>query len=168
MKIITILSILYILSFTYPTISSAQTNKWTVITSAQDTLRSCIVVKLEGDVVNLFCGSSVVQISVDSLSMLIRHKESHFWSGAGYGTLAGITVGAIVGLATYHKPTGAWDIDLGPGVAALGGGILGAVTGFTIGGIVGAVSGGDEKYDLSQEPTKEKIKILRDLLGENR
>ncbi len=168
MKITTISSILCIFSFTYPTISPTQTNEWTVITSAKDTLRSCIIGTLEGDVVNLVCGSSVVQIPVDSLSMLIRHRESHFWSGAGYGTLAGITVGAIVALATYHKPTGTWAIDIGAGGAAVGGGILGAVTGFTIGGIVGAVSGGDEKYDLSQKPTKEKIKILRDLRGENR
>ncbi|MFZ1082939.1 MAG: hypothetical protein WAO19_13555 [Candidatus Kryptoniota bacterium] len=168
MKIIIILSILCIFSFTYPTISTAQTDEWTVITSAKDTLRSCIIGTLEGDVVNLVCGSSAVQIPVDSLSILIRHKESHFWSGAGYGTLAGITVGVIVGLGIYEKPTGPWAIDVGRGGAALGGGILGAVAGFTIGGIVGAVFGGDEKYDLSQEPTKEKIKILRDLRGENR
>ncbi len=167
MKIITIVSILCIFSFTYPTISSAQSNEWTVITSTGYTLRSCTIGTLEGDVVNLVCGNSAVQIRVDSLSMLIRHKESHFWSGAGYGTLVGIAVGAIVGLATYQKPTGAWSIDLGPGVAALGGGVLGAVTGFIIGGIIGAVSGGDETYDLSQEPTKEKIRILRYILREN-
>jgi hypothetical protein len=168
MKIVIILSILCISSLTYPTVSSAQTNEWTIITSARDTLRPCIIGKLEGDVVNLICGSSAIQISADSLSMLTRHEESHFWSGAGYGTLIGAAMGTFVGAATYQKSTGTFALDLGPGVAALGGGILGAVMGFTIGGIVGIVSGGDKEYDLSQEPTVEKIKILRDIRRENR
>jgi Na+/proline symporter len=100
--------------------------------------------------------------------MLIRHKESHFWSSAGYGALAGTAVGVVVGLVSYEKPksTGFSTLDFGPGATALAGGILGAVTGFTIGGIVGAVSGGDEKHDLSQEPTEEKIKILGELRKE--
>lgn len=117
---------------------------------------------LEGDILKLVCPSSVIRIPVDSLSVLIRHRESHFWRGAGYGTLAGIAVGAIVGAATYQKPAGPWAINVGRGGTALGGGILGAVTGFTIGGIAGAVSGGDEKYDLSQDTTKKKIETLRD------
>jgi len=170
MIIVTILSILCFFSFTYPTICSAQTNEWTVITSAGDTLRSYIIGRLVGNVVHLIRGSSVVEISVDSLSMLIRHNESHFWSSAGYGALAGTAVGVVVGLASYEKPksTGFFTLDLGPGASAAGGAILGAVTGFTIGGIVGAVSGGDEEHDLSQESTEEKIKILQDLRRENR
>jgi hypothetical protein len=168
MKVIAILSIVCIVLLTFPIISRAQSKEWTVVTSTHDTLRSCIIGTLKGDTVNLISGNSVVQISVDSLSMLIRHGETQFWSGAGYGTLAGVAVGAFVGLAADEKSTGTFALNFGPGVAALGGGILGAVTGFTIGGIIGAVSGGDEKHDLSQEPTGGKIKILRDLRRENR
>jgi hypothetical protein len=176
MKMFTILSILCILSFTLPAASSAQTkewiltsaNDWTIITSARDTLRSCIIDRLEGDVVNLICGGSAIQIPVDSLNLLTRHKESHFWSGAGYGALIGTAVGVIVGLASYEKPksTGFFTLDFGSEGAALAGGILGTVAGFTIGGVIGAVSGGDERYDLSQKPAGEKIKILRDLGAE--
>lgn len=151
--------------FTY-TMSFAQSHAWTVITSAHDTLRSCIVGGLENNMVNLICGSSVVQISVDSLSIVTRHGESHFWSGAGYGTLVGAAAGTLVGVATYQKPAGPTAFDFGPGVQAFGGAILGGVAGFTIGGIVGAGSGGDDRYNLSEETTAGKIKILGDLGGE--
>jgi len=63
---------------------------------------------------------------------------------------------------------GPFSIDFGPGVAALGGGILGEIAGFAVGGIAGAISGGDQKYDLSQEPSEEKIRILRDLRRMNK
>ncbi len=168
MKTVTILASLCISSFIYATVSPAQTNDWTIITSARDTLRSCVIGRFEGDMVNLICGSSVIRIPVDSLSMVTRHKESHFWSGAGYGTLIGTAGGALIGLASYQKPTGAFALDFGPGFAALAGGILGAVTGFTIGGIAGAVSRGDQRYDLSQATTVEKIQILHDVRKQNR
>ena len=168
MKIVTILSIVCIFSFTYSTISSAQTNGWTIITSAQDTLQSCTIFALVGDMVYLSCSSSVIHIPVDSLKILVKRNESHFWSGAKYGTLAGTALGIIVGWASYQRPTGWYTFDIGEPGAAMGGAILGAFTGFTIGGIVGAVFVGDEKYDLSQEPTEEKIKILRDIRRENR
>lgn len=113
--------------------------------------------------VYLICNDSVIHISVDSLRMLTRLKESHFWSAAGYGTLAGSAAGALLSVATYHRPSGAFTVDMGPGIAALGGALLGGLAGFTIGGIVGAASGGDETYDLSREPTVEKTKILRDI-----
>jgi hypothetical protein len=147
-------------------VTTAETEKWTIITSAGDTLWSCVIGRLEGSVVNLICGSSVIQMSVNSLSMLTRHGESHFWSGAGYGAFAGAAVGALVGVVAYAKATGPYAIDLGPGVNALGGAMLGGVAGFTIGGIIGAASGGGETYDLSQESTVEKIKILREIRRE--
>lgn len=168
MKATIILSILCIASLTYSTVSSAQTNAWTIITSARDTLRSCAIGRLEGDKVFLISGISVIQISVDSLSLLTRSKGSDLWSDAGYGTLVGSGVGALVGAASYHESAGSFAPDLGPGVAALGGAILGGVVGFTLGGIVGAASGGDEEYDLSQEPTAERIKILRYIRRDNR
>ena len=108
----------------------------------------------------LMRNDSVIHMSVDSLHILTRHKDSHFWSAAGYGTLAGSVAGALLAVANDHPSSGGFN--LGPGVAALGGAVLGGAIGFTVGGIVGAASGGDETYDLSREPTVEKIKILRD------
>ena|ERR1700690_946450 len=167
MKTTAIILIAYFFSLISPAISSAQSKQWTVIKSSGDTLRSCVIGTLEGTVVNWVSSKDAIQISVDSLKMLYRHGESHFWSGAGYGALAGVIAGTIIGTVTYQKPTGPWAIDLGEGPAVAGGGILGGVTGFAIGGVIGAFSGGDEKHDLSREPTEEKIKILRELRGES-
>ena len=168
MRIVSFLSILCVAFFTHFTVSFAQTYHWTIVTAAHDTLRSCVIGKMEGDVCNFICEKSVIHISADSLNILSRHKESHFWRGAGNGTLIGFAVGALVGVATYQNPAGSYAIDPGPGVAALGGAILGGVAGFTIGGIIGATSGGEETYYLSGKSAMDKIRILQSLRNENK
>ena len=170
MKTITIFSIIFIFSLFSPAIS-AQKNLWTVITTSGDTLQSCLIGTLEGNMVYLVRDNGAMKICVDSLRILSKYNETHFWSGAGYGTVAGIIAGAIIGAVTYQKPksNGEWDFDLFVQFGhTLGGGILGGVTGFAVGGVIGASMGGDEKHDLSQEPTEGKIKILRELREESK
>jgi hypothetical protein len=164
MKIIATLSIVYIVSLTFSAVSFAQTKGWTVITMAQDTLRSCMIGALAHDSANLSCGGRDIQIPVDSLKLLIRQNESHFWSSVGYGTLCGAGLGAFIGGVSHTKSSGLID---GPGIAAFGGGILGAATGFVIGGIIGITFGGDDRYDLTKESTDEKVKILREARRES-
>ena len=161
-----IIVIVFTLASTFPSISAAQINGWTVITSAQDTLGPCTIGALAGGFVYLSCDSSSMRLPVDSLKIILRQGEPHFWSSAGYGTLAGVAVGALFGFATYQRPSGSFTFDFGPGAAAFGGAILGGVAGFAIGGIVGASSGGEEKYDLSGATTEEKVKILHILRRE--
>ena len=169
-KTITIFSIIFIFSLFSPAIS-AQKIYWTVITTSGDTLQSCLIGTLEGNTVYLVRDNGAVKICVDSLRMLNTHSESHFWSGARFGTLAGAAVGAIIGNVTYQKPksNGEWDFDLFAELGhTLGGGILGGVTGFVVGGAIGASLEGNEKHDLSLKTTEERIKILRDLRGESK
>lgn len=64
-------------------------------------------------------------------------KYGSIGKGIGFGALIGGGVGAIVGLISYHKDPNSW-LDLGPGISALGGGILGVIPGIIIGGITGS------------------------------
>ncbi len=168
MKGMAIALIAVVAFFVSATACFAQSVGWTVIMSSMDTLASYEIGTIEGGNVNFVRGSSVVTIPVDSVKILVRHNEPHFWSSAGYGTLTGATVGAIAGLASYQKPTGSFAFDPGLGVTAFGSAILGGLAGFTIGGIVGAVSGSDDVYDLTQATTIERVQILQDLRRKSR
>lgn len=173
MKTITIFLVTCILSLVLPTNSTAQKIQWTVIKSSGDTLRSCVIGDLDSNVVYLVFGNDAIKICVDSLRMLIKHNDSHFWRGAGYGAPAGVIVGALVGVIAAAPPfTLSWSTDNGKsvygGTSIFEGGFYGGVAGFVVGGVIGALSGGEEKHDLSQETTEEKIKILRDLSKERR
>ncbi len=67
------------------------------------------------------------------------------WRGAGIGFLAGAALGAVIGAASYQKPTKCadWCFDFGPGFdAAAGGIVLGA-----IGTITGAITGAGKADD---------------------
>lgn len=165
MKFILKLLFISILFFTFPSNTNGQSGEWTVTTSSGDTLRSCIIREVVGDGVNIICGVSFMRISVNSLSTLIKRKESPFWKGAKYGTLSGVIVGVIGGLVSYPESPGKYAKYFGKSGYAAAGGLEGAAVGFLIGGIVGAIIGGeDTKYDLSQKSKEEKIEILKDIL----
>ena len=163
MKITIALMFGFFVVFWIPTVSFSQDSRWTVVTTAHDTLRLCSIGKLEEGMVIFTSADMKKQIHVDSLILLSRHRDGHFWKGAGYGSLAGTFLGGFVGVASYKKSS----YDFGPGFSALGGAILGAVGGFTIGGILGATAGGDQIYELSTLSIEEKIKVLRELRNED-
>jgi hypothetical protein len=167
MKITFIISILFIFSLVSTQPSFSEENGWTAITIANDTIKSCSIGTISEGSVNLISSSAVIKIPIDSLKTLIRHGESHFWGGAGYGSLIGFAVGAIIGAGTYHKPTGPFAIDFGQTAETLGGGLLGGVAGFAIGGVIGAISGGGDAYDLAEKSMTEKIEILREIRRES-
>jgi len=104
-----------------------------------------------------------MSIPIESIAALVRDKESHFWEGAAIGFLAGGAAGTFVGLATYQKPQrrGFITIDLGPGVAALGGGVLGAAAGFLVGGMIGASTAGREAYELKGKTLRTKLHMIQ-------
>ncbi len=107
------------------------------------------------------CEGRSIALPIDSIAVLVLISKGSFWKGAGAGFLLGGATGAIIGAVSYQKPTGPYSIDLGPGVAALGGGILGGAGGFLIGGIIGATSGHYETYDLRAEKTlRAKRRVL--------
>jgi len=115
-----------------------------------DTLRECTLDSLPDIVLYFTSNGKAISLPIDSIALLSR-VQGHFWIGAGVGLAVGATSGAIIGAASYKKPTGPFAIDLNPGGA--GGAILGATAGFLIGGIIGASSEHNETYDLRTEKT---------------
>ena len=108
--------------FTSP--SSAQENTWQVILLSGDMLHSCTLDSLPDVVLFARCNGESISLPVDSIASLSRLHEGGFWKGAGTGFLVGAASGAILGAILYHKPTGPYTFDFGPGVAALGGALL--------------------------------------------
>jgi hypothetical protein len=150
--------------------SSAQDRPWQVILCSGDTLAACRLDSLHDNVLNATCKIRAFSVPVDSIAALVQHKEGHFLIGAAIGTLMGAVAGAIIGAATYEKPkpepkpgTLNLTFDWGP-LAALVGGIIGAVGGFVCGGLIGSFSAGSETYDLKGKTLREKLYIIRGLL----
>jgi hypothetical protein len=54
--------------------------------------------------VSIVSGDSMIKISLGSLEMLVR-KNSQVESFAGYGTLVGFALGAIIGASIHQEPT---------------------------------------------------------------
>jgi len=144
----------------------AQSSGWTVYIRSHEPVFPCTLIGIENEQIQLSCDSLKMNVAIDSVQMLAREKETHFWAGAGYGALAGVVVGAAVGLVMYEKPkpSGYFTLDLGPAVSAVGGGVLGVVTGFLVGGIIGTLSCGTEMYDLSKETTASRMHLIRALI----
>lgn len=149
-------------------ISSADVNTWNLVLSKGDTLFHCKLLRVSNGML-VFSQDVVDSVSIESLSAVFRHSEGSFWTGAGYGAIAGGAVGAIIGAASYEEPkpnpNGGYfsNLNLGfgsPALSAVGGGILGAAGGFIIGGIIGASSGDEDSYELSDRPQNARIMIL--------
>lgn len=145
-----------------------QEKNWQITLTNGKVISNIFLQQVEGDSIALASVSSATTIMkwipVDSITELRHVKKSKFWKGAGIGFVAGATVGALIGWATYEKPApnpDDWFPDLweGPEYNAIGGGILGAPVGFLLGGIIGASMGRDEIYDFSKMNHKQKLNL---------
>lgn len=145
--------------------SFAQDNNWQLVLTNGDTISNISLRELEGDSVAIECSNVALTkwIQVDSIAQLRKINKSRFWRGAGIGILVGTAAGALIGLATYEEPTPSphkWNFDFGPEWNAMGGGIVGGLTGFALGGFIGAALGKDEVYRISQMQKMQKINTL--------
>jgi hypothetical protein len=163
MKAINIISILFLLTCGISFMTLAGEGGWSVVTTAGDTLRSCTIGEVEDGRVNLLRVDEVVPVNIDSIRTVFRTEGDHFWGGAGVGLLLGVSVGAIIGSATYEKPDPEPFMHFGQGGATIAGALAGGLAGFAVGGIIGAGSGGDEYYELEGQPLRGKIQVLNNL-----
>jgi hypothetical protein len=151
-------------------------NNWNLTLSNGDTISNISLNRLEGDSLVISDGAFTKRVLVDSIVEVRQINKSNFREGAGIGLLAGMTIGALMGRASYKKPVPSsgeskdwihFDVGSGPDGAELstiGGGLLGCVSGFIIGGIIGASSRGDERYDLLHKNHYQKINMIQTIL----
>ncbi len=169
-KVVLVFSFLAVVSF-----ANAQDETWQIVLSSNDTLYGCTLLEIRDNLL-VISTETVESVPIESINVLLRHKQGKFWDGAGYGAMAGAALGAMVGAATYKEPkpkpddgyfSGMFDgSPLGSTFSIMGGGLIGAVGGIAIGGLIGASAGGEEVYELSKRPYHARIMILRKLLGE--
>lgn len=90
-----------------------------------------------------------IQCHYQDIDFVKIRKSGSAGRGILYGALAGMAGGIIVGIISYKKPppSPGWNIDLGPGLAAIAGGSLGTVIGGIAGGIIGSKS---HKYRIDK------------------
>jgi MFS family permease len=163
MKLAYLLIVVFILSFTIPTASTAQSKILTVITTTQDTLRNCKIAGVDNDTVELILGDGFVRIPVDSIHALILLGGSRFWTGAGYGAAIGGLSGTIIGATQKIKPRRSYLFDYS-GIEIVGGILIGAAAGFVIGGVIGAEFKKETRCDLSGLRPEDKVKMLKSLI----
>ena len=170
MKSVVRLSIASFLLLALPLLSSAQRNDWRVVRSSGDTLSDCALMTLDDSLLTLKHNGSTMSLPVDSVDLLFYHKDSFFWTGAGYGFGAGFAVGAVIGAASY-RGEGSDLFGLGGGIVASGlqMGFLCGVGGFAVGGVIGGSQGEDEMHKLSGMPHIVRLNMVRSaMLNERR
>ena len=155
----------------------SKSNNWKLTLINGDTLSGISLQRLEGDSLVVSDTTLTKHIWVDSIVELRQINKSNFREGAGIGMLAGITIGAIIGRASYKEPApssgesmDSFHFDFGfsgPEMSTWGGGLLGGLSGFIIGGILGGSLIKDEIINLANKNHDQKvIRIKLILLNE--
>jgi hypothetical protein len=88
---------------------------------------------------------------------------------AGFWTLIGVGAGAVIGLVTYkgNNTVASGGLNLGAGVSAIWGALLGGLSGVIIGGIVGSAK---SKFNIDRNKTKfndMRNRVLEKAFGNN-
>ena len=149
----------------------AQDYPWNLLLLSGDSISNVSLQKLSGDSLLIGAEACEVWISVTSIIEMRILKKSRRAAGLGLGFLAGATIGAAIGYASYEEPgkksSGGWggDIDFGSYPYVFGGGLIGAFAGMVTGGVIGAAVGEDEVYDLSKYSYEEKVKLIESKLS---
>ncbi len=164
----TIILIIYLLSASS---LLSMSNNWKLTLINGDTISNVSLQRLDGDSLVVSDTAFTKHIWIDSIVEVRQVNKSHFRVGAGIGLLAGITIGALIGRASYHEPapsTGddmiSFDINFGPSgaeMSTLGGGLLGGLSGFLIGGIIGGSSRKDEIINLANKNHDQKADRIK-------
>lgn len=154
----------------------AKTSYWTITLTHGDTISNVSLQQLKNDSLTI-SGESFIKfvLPIDSIVELRKPKpgKPSFWKGAGIGLLTGTVAGGLIGWATYSDSKSSssshdsfnLDLDFGPGLNIIGGGLVGGVAGFAVGGIIGASCGKDKVYDLSQKTHIQKYNMIEGIIN---
>jgi outer membrane lipoprotein SlyB len=145
-----------------------QTEGWEVYLIGDESIKGCTLHSVNDSLLILRYGAETIAVPIDSISMLRSVHITSFWTGAGYGALAGVAVGAVIGYATYSEPEhqpGQWfTLNFGPGLNAAAGGVVGLLLGGVIGGSVAVSSSKPDEIPLTNRTHKQRVLILGSLV----
>jgi hypothetical protein len=148
----------------YPAIKA---KKYKIVFITRDPLIARSLDSLVGNILYVTGKKGSLPVSIEVISKLkVARKKRPILRGMGLGALAGIPVGAIVGLASYKEPdpySSTWD--WGPGFSAGGGVLVGCLSGFPVGAIVGAFSTRYTSHDLGNVAPADKAAYLAHILS---
>jgi len=109
---------------------------------------------------------SGVTLDIGEISLIRVVKKSKFFKGLGYGSLLGVGIGAMLGLAQGDDEPGFMSWKAGDYALILG--LAGGVLGGSVGGILGSLEGIDESIDLEGRSNDEIRLILNKLNSRSR
>lgn len=148
----------------YPALKA---KKYKIIFITRDPLKARSLDSLIGNTLYITNKKGSQPVSLEVVSKLkVARKRRPILRGIGFGALAGIPVGGIVGLASYKEPdpnSGGWDF--GPGASAAGGALLGCLGGLPVGAIVGAFSTMYTTHDLGTVAPADKAAYVAGILS---
>jgi hypothetical protein len=111
----------------------------------------------KADTLVLQGNGDTLAVSVDLVTRLdvSRGQTTNWKEGAWTGGLLGGVAGALIGYASYEECEGLSCWDLGPGLPALAGGVIGALGGALVGVLIGSAS----KTDRWQEVPFDRLRV---------
>jgi len=109
-----------------------------------------------------FASGTDLSVNIEDVKTISLSRKSR----AKEGALIGGALGALIGLTTYQEPKNkGWiTIDLGPGINAAAGGLMGMAAG----GLIGAAAGTDQTIRIEGKSEFEIKKILEILRSKAR
>jgi hypothetical protein len=145
-----------------------QAEGWEVHPFGREPITGCLLVGVNDSMLIVKNAAGDMSVSVDSIALLRNIHVTSFWTGAGYGALAGGALGAVIGYATYSEPEhrpGEWfHLNFGPGLNAAAGGVVGLLVGGLVGGSIAVSSSKPEEVVLSNRTHQHRVLILGSLV----
>lgn len=121
---------------------------------------------LDGDTLRMHAQSTDAEVAIPTAYVtqvwVADGSRTHFWAGAGIGSLAGALIGGVIG-STQHPADDGWGWTLNCTTAC--GVALGALDGFLLGGVVGALIKSDRWRPVPVSHLRVSLEPQLDALG---
>jgi len=122
----------------------------------------------DGDTLRMRAQSTDAEVAIPTAYVtqvwVADGSRTHFWAGAGIGSLAGALIGGVIG-STQHPAEGGWGSLTCPSPATACGVALGAPAGFLLGGVVGALIKSDRWRPVPVSHLRMSLEPQLDALG---
>ena len=138
---------------------------WKLIRIEGEELYVNRLVSLSNTNLFVFTDNKSIAVPIDSIAVLIRFKEGHFWLGAGIGLIVGGVSGLIIGGVSHQNSE--QDDPIKSGKAAFetaGAAGLGLIIGVPLGFLTGGAVGGTDSYETYDLRSQKDLKVKKNIL----